>query len=189
MKIKVLHANMYPPKYLRHVARRVYELIHHSTITQRYQREEAYFIGPDGIQFCIRENKEGFDPVVYVKEDHPGFISICVPKFETHEPSESFRIPPWLEPASDYSCIGAVLPFFGPLYFGQVSLADAAQLFNVPVGFLEENFINEQNDEEEPVSLLSLSVTRPALNPHETYVDIRGLIAWLILDDHVRLDE
>jgi len=186
MKFKVIHAKRYSTKYLRHVSRLVYELIRSSTITQRYPEEKVYFVGPDGIRFCLEEKGGGDpNPVVNVIEDGLGLVRLCIPKYETLEPFESFRIPPWLEPACDYSCFNAALHFFAPLMFGQITLGDASKLFNVPSDFLEENFLKEQHDREDSVALLPLSVTRGALTPDETYIDIRGLIAWLIINEHV----
>jgi hypothetical protein len=186
MKIEVLHANTYQPKYLRKVARQVCQLVRNSTITERYPRKTAYFTGPDGIQICIRENESEADAVVHVSEDRPGAVTVLVPKRKTLGLSKSFRIPPWLEPACDTSCIGAALPYFGPLYFGQISLSDAARLFKIPDELFGESFINDgydagDSDPVNPASLLQLSVTRAAPTPDDTYIDIRGLIAWIML--------
>lgn len=187
MAYVVLQHRKSSPEYLRKNAHAVIDFVN---ATARYwdpisqQSGNWELTGPDGIAYEIKtrsdtESKWGYWDVL-IHECDDGLIRLFVSSGLIGNMRRSLSVEPWVVEAFSCSPDEATQQLVAQLAFGQIPVSVAASLCNLPIADIGSNLYGVRSDHWLS-DLLRISVTKATFKPESSFIDLRGMLAWLLL--------
>jgi hypothetical protein len=197
MAYQVVQHGKYSPEYLRNNSRVVIQLLND---TAQYWNEPAQqsgnwkLTGPDGLTYetqtysALEFAEFGWNSWDFqIQERDDGLILISVMSGRIGNMGRSLSVAPWVVEAFSRSPDEATNQLLAQLAFGQLPVSVAANLVKLKTADIGAN-LHGKGCNQLLSHLLRTSVTKATFSAESTLIDLRGMLAWLLLTNQEKAE-
>lgn len=187
MLFKVIQTINRSERSLRNITKPVCEFVYRNEYysQQIMKSGQCQLAGQSGIPFVIKthvsEDQYSYYQHTYIEDMYDGSVHVSIPLHLLCSPFKSYiYAAKGVDQAFNHSSSPAIAEYLAQLNFGQLPLDVAAKVMNFSTDEIRSNF---SNTTDKNFDVFIASITRPSTHLKNTIVDVRGLLAWLVLNN------